>query len=81
MNEYWVLAIITFLLVLVRNKYETIECLRECIEDYLCELDPREVIEGDDVVELDELTNLITDFVISNKELFSKYKVKDEPQR
>ena len=74
MDTYWVIGIITFLFVLSINKYSDIESLKEWIENYLCEISPAEVIEEDDVVELEEVRDMITDFVISNREIFSKCK-------
>jgi|TARA_R110002110_G_scaffold131690_5_gene312681 hypothetical protein len=73
-GNYFVIGIITFLFVLSIKKYTDIESLQECIENYLAEISPLEVIEEEDVVELEEVRDLITDFVISNREIFSKCK-------
>ena len=76
-DEYWVMAIITFLFILCKIKYESIECLRECIMEYLSHISPQETIEEpEDIIELEELTDMITDFIVENKDLFCKYKVK-----
>jgi hypothetical protein len=71
-GNYWVLGIVTFLIVLSVNKYVDLDSLRERILEYLSEISPLEVIEDDDVVELEEVRDLITDFIISNQEIFSK---------
>ncbi len=77
-DNYWVLAIISFLFILCKIKYQNIECLRECIMEYLSQICPQEVIEEpDDIVELEELTDMITGFIVENKEIFCKYKVKE----
>ena len=77
-DNYWVLAVIAFLFVLCKIKYQNIECLRECIMEYLSNLSPQEVIEEpDDILELEELTDMITGFIVENKEIFCKYKVKE----
>ena len=56
------------------------EQLREWIEDYVDRVLPREVEEPEEVVELEEVQDMIYDFVIRNKEIFSKIKVKDGEQ-
>ena len=77
-DNYWILAVITFLFVLCKIKYQNIECLRECILEYLSNLSPHEVIEEpEDILELEELTDMITGFIVENKEIFCKYKVKE----
>ena len=46
--------------------------------EYLSNLSSQEVIEEpDDILELEELTDMITDFIVENKEIFCKYKVKE----
>lgn len=76
-DNYWVLGIITFLFVLCKVKYENLECLKECIMEYLSQISPKEVIEEEHILELEELTDMITDFIVENKEIFCKYKVKE----
>ncbi len=77
-DNYWVLAVISFLFILCKIKYQNIECLRECIMEYLSQICPQEVIEEpDDILELEELTDMITGFIVENKEIFCKYKVKE----
>ena len=77
-DNYWILAVITFLFVLCKVKYQNIECLRECIMEYLSQICRKEVIEEpDDILELEELTDMITSFIVENKEIFCKYKVKE----
>ena len=74
-NEYWVLAIVSFLFVLSRMKYESIESLRESIMEYLSNICNKDIIEEpDDIIELEEITDIITSFIIENKEIFSKLK-------
>jgi len=86
MNEVWVLGIVTFLFVLSVKKYNCIDTLREWIEDYLAQISPKEVIEQDssvqdssqdtsavedDILVLEELRDMVEDFVIRNPEIFS----------
>tara|TARA_R110000772_G_scaffold75737_1_gene164132 strand:+ start:108 stop:347 length:240 start_codon:yes stop_codon:yes gene_type:complete len=77
-GNYWILGIVMFLFVLSIKKYIDIDSLRESIEEYLAEISPLEVIEDEDVIELEELRDMIEDFVIRNPEIFSKVSVKDE---
>tara|TARA_R110000824_G_scaffold152568_3_gene323834 strand:+ start:2380 stop:2520 length:141 start_codon:yes stop_codon:yes gene_type:complete len=45
--------------------------------EYLSQVSPQETIEEpEDIIELEQLTDMITDFIVENKELFCKYKVK-----
>tara|TARA_R110000803_G_scaffold156634_1_gene221189 strand:+ start:38 stop:310 length:273 start_codon:yes stop_codon:yes gene_type:complete len=81
MDNFWSVGIAVFLCVLSFVKYTDTDQLRAWIEDFLCRISPLEVIEEEDVVELDEITDIISDFVIRNKEIFSKLKVKDESPR
>ena len=79
MDSYFNLAIVVFLCILSVYKYTDKEKLRETIQEYLAEISPQEVIEEpDDIVELEEISELVYDFVIRNREIFSKIKVKDE---
>ena len=77
-GEYWIFAIITFLFVLSVKKYVDLESLSESIEEYLSVVSPQEIIEEEDIVELEELTDFIQDFVIRNNKLFSRLDLKDE---
>ena len=77
-GNYWILGIVMFLFVLSIKKYIDIDSLRESIEEYLAEISPLEVIEDEDVIELEELRDMIEEFVIRNPEIFSKVSVKDE---
>tara|TARA_R110000803_G_scaffold105942_1_gene174093 strand:+ start:63 stop:332 length:270 start_codon:yes stop_codon:yes gene_type:complete len=79
MDNFWSVGIAVFLCVLSFVKYTDTDQLKAWIEDFLCRISPLEVIEEEDVVELDEITDIITDFVIRNQEIFSKLKVKNEP--
>ena len=82
-NTYWVLAVTIFLSFLSLVKYTNKEQLRDWIEDYVDRVLPREVEQAeqpDEVVELEEVQDMIYDFVIRNKEIFSKIKVKDGEQ-
>ena len=72
MSEYWVFAIITFLFVLSVKKYNCIDKLRESIEEYLAEISPYETVEEEDIVALEELRDVVEDFVIRNPEIFSQ---------
>ena len=79
-NTYWILAVTIFLSFLSLVKYTNKEQLRDWIEDYVDRVLPREVEQAeqpDEVVELEEVQDMIYDFVIRNKEIFSKIKVKE----
>ncbi len=76
-NTYWILAVTIFLSFLSLVKYTNKEQLRDWIDDYVDRVLPREVEEEEEVVELEEVQDMIYDFVIRNKEIFSKIKVKD----
>tara|TARA_R100000951_G_scaffold44083_1_gene37216 strand:+ start:1034 stop:1276 length:243 start_codon:yes stop_codon:yes gene_type:complete len=78
-GSYWIMGIITFLFVLSVKKYNCIDKLRESIEEYLAEISPQETVEEDDILVLQELRDMIEDFVIRNHELFSIVSdIKDE---
>jgi len=89
-GSYWILGIVMFLFVLSVKKYNCLDKLRESIEDYIAEIsptgDPRtesvrepvEVVEDEDVVALEEIRDIIEDYVIRNPEIFSKLNHKDE---
>ena len=76
MDYYWSIGIAVFLCVLSFIKYSNTEKLKEWIDNFLDRISQSEV-EGDDVVELEEVSDMIYDFVIRNKEIFSRIKVKD----
>ena len=79
MDSYFSLAIFVFFCILSVYKYTDKDKLRETIQEYLAEISPLEVIEEpDDIVELEDISELVYDFVIRNREIFSKIKVKDE---
>ena len=78
-NTYWILAVTIFLSFLSLVKYANKEQLRDWIEDYVDRVLPREVEEPEEVVELEEIQDMIYDFVIRNQNIFSKIKVKDGP--
>ena len=71
-NEFWVFAIVTFLFALSVKKYIDLDSLRESIENYLAEVSPEETIEEEDLVGLEEIRDMIEDFVIRNPEIFSR---------
>ena len=75
-NEYWVFAIVTFLFALSVNKFVDFVSLRESVEDYLAEVsdlgEGKEVIEEEGIVELEEIRDMIIDYVIRNPEIFSQ---------
>tara|TARA_R100000541_G_C1873560_1_gene81256 strand:+ start:553 stop:840 length:288 start_codon:yes stop_codon:yes gene_type:complete len=78
MDNFWSVGIAVFLCVLSFIKYTDAEQLKAWIEDFLSRISPLQVIEEEQVVELDEITDIISDFVIRNREIFSRIKVKDE---
>tara|TARA_R110002012_G_scaffold316535_1_gene531621 strand:- start:471 stop:713 length:243 start_codon:yes stop_codon:yes gene_type:complete len=71
-NEFWVFAIVTFLFTLSVNKFVDFVSLRESVEDYLAEVSGHEVIEEEGIVELEEIRDMIIDYVIRNPEIFSQ---------
>ena len=73
MDNYWSIGIAVFLCVLSFIKYSNTEKLKEWIDNFLDRISHSEV----DVVELEEVSDMIYDFVIRNKEIFSRIKVKD----
>ena len=78
-NEWWVFAIVTFLFVVSVKKYNCLDSLREWIEEYLAEISPQETVEEEDIVALEEIRDMIEDYVIRNPEIFSKlHNKKDE---
>tara|TARA_R110002072_G_scaffold4475_1_gene31216 strand:+ start:815 stop:1057 length:243 start_codon:yes stop_codon:yes gene_type:complete len=78
-NEYFVLGIVMFLFVLSIKKYKCLDTLRESIEEYLAEISPQETVEDDDILVLEELRDVVEDFIIRNPEIFSKLtNIKDE---
>lgn len=80
-NEFWVFAIVTFLFALSVKKYIDLDSLRESIEDYLAEVSPceaGETIEEEDLVGLEEIRDMIEDYVVRNPEIFSRINIKDE---
>ena len=79
-NTYWILAVTIFLSFLSLVKYVNKEQLRDWIDDYVDRVLPLEEIEEEEVIEIEEIQDMIFDFVIRNKEIFSKIKVKDDEQ-
>ena len=77
MDNFWSIGIAVFLCVLSFIKYSDTEQLKEWIENFLERISPLEEIEEEAVVELEEVSDMIFDFVIRNQEIFSKIKVKD----
>ena len=78
-GSYWILGIVTFLFILSIKKYNCIDKLRESIEEYIAEISPQEVVEEDDILVLEELRDMVEDFVIRNPEIFSNLSnIKDE---
>ena len=69
-DNYWIYGILSFLCILSLKKYTNLDLLREWIEDYLCKISPQEV-EEEDVIVLEELRDMVEDFVIRNPEIFS----------
>ena len=78
-NEFWVFAIVTFLFVLSVKKYKCLDLLRESIEDYLVSVSPCEIEKEEDIVALEEIRDMIEDYVIRNPQIFSNlHNIKDE---
>ena len=77
MDNYWSIGIAVFLCVLSFIKYSDKEQLKAWIDNFIERIVPREVEEPDEIVELEEVSDMIYDFVIRNQEIFSKIKVKD----
>ena len=71
-GNYWILGIVMFLFVLSIKKYTNLDTLRECIEEYIAQISPPlEIVETDDIVALEELRDMVEDFVVRNPEIFS----------
>ena len=70
--EIWVFAIVTFLFTLSVNKFVDFVSLRESVEDYLAEVSDHEVVEEEGIAELEEIRDMIIDYVIRNPEIFSQ---------
>tara|TARA_R110000822_G_scaffold301933_2_gene426030 strand:+ start:837 stop:1079 length:243 start_codon:yes stop_codon:yes gene_type:complete len=77
-SNFWSVAIGVFLCVLSFIKYSDTDELKRWIENFLEKISPLDEIEEDEVVELEEVTELIHDFIIRNQEIFSKINIKDE---
>ncbi len=77
-NEFWVFAVVTFLFALSVKKYIDLDSLRESIENYLAEVSPEQTIEEEDLVGLEEIRDMIEDYVVRNPEIFSRINIKDE---
>tara|TARA_R110000772_G_scaffold217442_2_gene327882 strand:- start:736 stop:999 length:264 start_codon:yes stop_codon:yes gene_type:complete len=77
MDNFWSIGIAVFLCVLSFIKYTDTEELKQWIENFLERISPLEEIQEEEVVELEEVSDMIYDFVIRNQEIFSKIKVKD----
>ena len=74
MGERWILAILTFLFVLCRYKYEKVDELKEQLLEYLAEVshgpkteeeEPNFIYE-EDLVELEEVRDMVLDFIVEN---------------
>lgn len=77
-NSFWSVAIGVFLCVLSFIKYSDTDELKQWIENFLEKISPLNEIEEDEVVELEEVTELIHDFIIRNQKIFSRINIKDE---
>ena len=78
-NEWWVFAIVTFLFIVSVKKYNCLDSLREWIEDYLAQISPCEIEKEEDIVALEEIRDMIEDYVIRNPQIFSNlHNIKDE---
>lgn len=83
MDNFWSVGIAVFLCVLSFIKYTDTEKLKDCIDEYIDRILPDPdpdgpvIREEEEVVELEEVSDMIYDFVIRNKEIFSRIKVKD----
>tara|TARA_S200002703_G_C3798028_1_gene246520 strand:- start:473 stop:742 length:270 start_codon:yes stop_codon:yes gene_type:complete len=81
MDHYWSIGIAVFLCVLSFIKYSDKEQLKAWIDNFIERIVPREVEEPDEIVELEEVSDMIYDFVVRNQEIFSRIKVKDGYKR
>jgi len=78
-NSSFLCGVIIFLLVLCKYKSPySLSDLQEWIENFLESITTKETIEEDEVVELEEVRDMITSFVVENQEIFSKLRLKDE---
>jgi len=85
--NYWNLAISVFLIILCVFKYNSRKELRDWIEKYINEIYPKKIDDkaeqtlgkaDEKIVELEEIQDIIYDFVIKNQEIFSKIKIKED---
>jgi len=78
-NNFWSIAIGIFLCILSFIKYSDADKLKLWIENFLEKISPLQEIEEDEVVELEEVTELIHEFIIRNQKIFCNINnIKDE---
>ena len=77
MDTYFQIAMVVFLTILMIVKYDCKDKLREWIEEYLADISPCEEIEEEGGVELEEVADMIYEFVIENKKIFSRIDYKE----
>tara|TARA_R110000822_G_scaffold200429_1_gene337908 strand:+ start:238 stop:522 length:285 start_codon:yes stop_codon:yes gene_type:complete len=80
MDNFWSIGIAVFLCVLSFIKYTDKEQLKEWIENFLERISPLEEIEEEEIIEIEEIQDIIFDFVIRNQTIFSKIKVNNGEQ-
>jgi hypothetical protein len=72
-NNYIGSMFFVFLVILSITKYNCINKLRENITEYLSDCISKKTIEEpDEIIEIEELTDILTDLIIKNKKLFYK---------
>ena len=81
MDEYIFVSVLVIVIGTLFAKYKKIECdsLRSIIEEFVANQSDKEIIEEEDVVELEEIRDMIFDFVVINSKKFSNIKYNEPP--
>jgi hypothetical protein len=80
MDNYWTIGIAVFLCILSFIKYSDTKQLKEWIDEFVCKISQLfdKIVPKEPKIEVvEDINDIIYDFVIRNKEKFSKVKVKD----
>lgn len=77
-HEYFILAILSFLFILSRIKYSSLEHLKDSLLEYLAECCEKEEIQEEEIFELEEVRDMIIEFIVENKKIFSNINYNNE---
>ena len=77
MDEYIFVSVLVIIIgsLIVKQR----ESLRSIIEEFVATQSDKEIIEEEDVVELEEIRDMIFDFVVINSKKFSNIKYNEPP--